>query len=237
MYRVPERRANVATYAAGTKSDNEVGGIDDRHRVQPRFSSSPPSGPKGAAPLLEVKHLSWLDRLRDISLTAEAGEVVGLGGLDGQGQRELLLALFGVLRGVWGRSSSEDRASLLRARMRRKKRRSAWPSFPGDHLGQRRRLPPSPSTPAWCKRTSSGPSLTSTPTARSLPLWRPGLALVAVKAFLRDHQPTSCRHVRPPSSNGSSKIRHRPAPSTTSVSLFSASLKMIRRGSGAAFCG
>jgi ribose transport system ATP-binding protein len=29
-----------------------------------------------------------------------AGEVVGLGGLDGQGQRELLLALFGVLRGV-----------------------------------------------------------------------------------------------------------------------------------------
>ena len=28
------------------------------------------------------------------------GEIVGLGGLDGQGQRELLLALFGVLRGV-----------------------------------------------------------------------------------------------------------------------------------------
>jgi ribose transport system ATP-binding protein len=32
-----------------------------------------------------------------------AGEVVGLGGLDGQGQRELLLALFGVLRGTTGR--------------------------------------------------------------------------------------------------------------------------------------
>ena len=31
-----------------------------------------------------------------------AGEVVGLGGLDGQGQRELLLALFGVLRGCRG---------------------------------------------------------------------------------------------------------------------------------------
>ena len=30
------------------------------------------------------------------------GEVVGLGGLDGQGQRELLLALFGVLRGTTG---------------------------------------------------------------------------------------------------------------------------------------
>ncbi|WP_287179806.1 ATP-binding cassette domain-containing protein, partial [Mesorhizobium sp.] len=31
-----------------------------------------------------------------------AGEVVGLGGLDGQGQRELLLAFFGVLRGLSG---------------------------------------------------------------------------------------------------------------------------------------
>ena len=35
-------------------------------------------------------------------MTVRAGEVVGLGGLDGQGQRELLLALFGVLRGVSG---------------------------------------------------------------------------------------------------------------------------------------
>ncbi|TIT48564.1 MAG: sugar ABC transporter ATP-binding protein, partial [Mesorhizobium sp.] len=45
---------------------------------------------------------SWTDRLDNISLTVSAGEVVGLGGLDGQGQRELLLAFFGVLRGLSG---------------------------------------------------------------------------------------------------------------------------------------
>ena len=43
-----------------------------------------------------------MDRLRDISLALRPGEVIGLGGLDGQGQRELLLALFGVLRGCSG---------------------------------------------------------------------------------------------------------------------------------------
>ena len=53
--------------------------------------------------MLACAGLSWTDRLRDISLAVSSGEVVGLGGLDGQGQRELLLALFGVLRDLDGR--------------------------------------------------------------------------------------------------------------------------------------
>ena len=93
--------SNVATYAAGARSDNEVVemmiGREYSHVFPPK-----PSRASGATPLLEVKNLSWGERLRGISFEAQAGEVVGLGGLDGQGQRELLLALFGVLRGVSG---------------------------------------------------------------------------------------------------------------------------------------
>lgn len=52
---------------------------------------------------LEVRNFSWDDRLKDINLTLGKGEIVGLGGLDGQGQKELLLGLFGVLKKTQGR--------------------------------------------------------------------------------------------------------------------------------------
>jgi len=92
---------NVATYRAGTKTDNEVVelmiGREYSHVFPPKQAV-----PRDKPPIIEVRNLSWTQRLRDISLAVRAGEVVGLGGLDGQGQRELLLALFGVLKGVSG---------------------------------------------------------------------------------------------------------------------------------------
>jgi ribose transport system ATP-binding protein len=56
-----------------------------------------------------LENLSWEKRLDRISLSVGAGEIVGLGGLDGQGQKSLLLALFGVLRGITGRIMVEGR--------------------------------------------------------------------------------------------------------------------------------
>jgi ribose transport system ATP-binding protein len=92
---------HIETFAKGAKTDTEIVelmiGREYRH-VFPAKSPQPAVG----APMLEVKQLSWGDRLSDITLTVDRGEIVGLGGLDGQGQRELLLALFGVLSGIGG---------------------------------------------------------------------------------------------------------------------------------------
>ncbi|HYM02067.1 MAG TPA: sugar ABC transporter ATP-binding protein [Stellaceae bacterium] len=92
---------HIETFDRGAKSDNEIVelmiGREYRHVFPPK-----PEPAGDAPPMLEVRGLSWADRLKDISLTIRRGEIVGLGGLDGQGQRELLLALFGVLRGVGG---------------------------------------------------------------------------------------------------------------------------------------
>ena len=93
---------HIETFPKGSHSDDEIVelmiGREYRHVFPPKpIRSDLPT------PALEIERLSWPPRLHDISLTVGSGEIVGLGGLDGQGQRELLLALFGVLRGVTGR--------------------------------------------------------------------------------------------------------------------------------------
>ena len=93
---------SVAHYAAGTKTDNEVVELMIGREYSGIFPPKTARAASAAVPLLEVRQLGWTDRLHDISLHLHAGEVIGLGGLDGQGQRELLLALFGVLRGTTG---------------------------------------------------------------------------------------------------------------------------------------
>jgi ribose transport system ATP-binding protein len=92
----------VASYEAGTRSDNEVIEMMIGREYHSVFPPKPERTGASVAPALECHTLGWTDRLKDISFTAGKGEVIGLGGLDGQGQRELLLALFGVLRGVTG---------------------------------------------------------------------------------------------------------------------------------------
>ena len=93
---------NVASYEAGTKTDEQVVELMIGREYRNVFPPKPPLQPPTVQPVLEARNLSWPPRLNGVSLTVRPGEIVGLGGLDGQGQRELLLALFGVLRGVGG---------------------------------------------------------------------------------------------------------------------------------------
>ena len=92
----------VETYVAGSKTDTEVVELMIGREYKNVFPPKPVMRSHATTPALQVRHLSWTDRLKDISLSVRAGEIIGLGGLDGQGQRELLLALFGVLRSCSG---------------------------------------------------------------------------------------------------------------------------------------
>jgi ribose transport system ATP-binding protein len=93
---------NVATFVAGSKTGNEIVEMMIGREYSHVFPAKSPAVASAQAPVIDIRNISWTDRLRDISFAVRAGEVVGLGGLDGQGQRELLLALFGVLKAVTG---------------------------------------------------------------------------------------------------------------------------------------
>src|SRR5690606_9252830 len=92
---------HVETFAQGSKTADEIIrlmiGRDIAQVYPPRSERA-----AGGEAALEARELTWLDRLDSVSLRVHGGEIVGLGGLDGQGQRELLLALFGVLRDLRG---------------------------------------------------------------------------------------------------------------------------------------
>ena len=45
---------------------------------------------------LQLQHVSMGSKVQDVSLEVPAGTIIGIGGLDGQGQRELARAIFGI---------------------------------------------------------------------------------------------------------------------------------------------
>src|SRR5690242_11323896 len=92
----------ISTFAAGSKTDTQVIELMIGREYAHVFPPKPGVKELGKPPALQCRGLSWTGRLKDISFSLRSGEIIGLGGLDGQGQRELLLALFGVLRDCRG---------------------------------------------------------------------------------------------------------------------------------------
>jgi ribose transport system ATP-binding protein len=99
---------HIETFDKGARSTAEIVQLMIGRDIATQYPPKPVR-PR-PAPALKIENLGWDNRLAGISLDVGAGEVVGLGGLDGQGQRTLLLALFGVLRGVTGRVTVNGRA-------------------------------------------------------------------------------------------------------------------------------
>jgi ribose transport system ATP-binding protein len=91
----------VETFAAGTKSDDAIVELMIGREYSNVFPKRQPAN-LAVPPALRVKGLSWDGKLNGIDLEVRPGEVVGLGGLDGQGQKQLLLALFGTVIGASG---------------------------------------------------------------------------------------------------------------------------------------
>jgi ribose transport system ATP-binding protein len=105
------------------------------------FPPKPALKASAAPPAIELRNVSWTQRLKNISLTARAGEVVGLGGLDGQGQRELLLAMFGVLSGISGEIRVDGKKVAINSPRAAKSRKIGMALIPEDRKTEGLMLP------------------------------------------------------------------------------------------------
>ncbi len=101
---------HVETFAKGERSDPEIVRLMIGRDVTAQFPPKP--APRPHDPILKIDNLAWEGRLNGVSLSLGKGEILGIGGLDGQGQKELLLALFGVLKGVRGEVETGGRKGI-----------------------------------------------------------------------------------------------------------------------------
>ena len=93
---------HIETFDKGARSTAEIVQLMIGRDIATQYPAKA-GARRRASRCWQLENLCWEKPLDRISLGVGAGEIVGLGGLDGQGQKTLLLALFGVLRGVTGR--------------------------------------------------------------------------------------------------------------------------------------
>jgi ribose transport system ATP-binding protein len=104
---------HVSTFAIGAKTHDEIVQLMIGKPISQIYPDKPVEAPAGA-PYLEIQDLRWSDELKGVNLSLRPGEIVGLGGLDGQGQQEVLLAIAGVLRGTTGAVRVDGRPAVHR---------------------------------------------------------------------------------------------------------------------------
>ena len=93
--------AHVETFDNGTYDYGSIISKMVGQRIDDLFPPKPPRN-ADAAEVLTLNAFGWADHLQDVSLTLRKGQITGLGGLDGQGQINVLQGLFGLLKGTRG---------------------------------------------------------------------------------------------------------------------------------------
>ncbi|CAN7710764.1 sugar ABC transporter ATP-binding protein [Rhizobium sp. LjRoot258] len=131
---------SIESYPAGTKTDHQVVELMIGREYKSVFPAKP-SIEANKASVLSCHDLSWGGRLAGITFDARPGEIVGVGGLDGQGQRELLLALFGVLRDVKGDVQIDGRSVRLSSPKEAKSAANSIALIPEDRKTEGLMLP------------------------------------------------------------------------------------------------
>ncbi len=98
---------HVETFDNGTYDYGEIISKMVGQRIDDLFPPKREPDPN-AAEVLRLDGFGWTDNLHDVSIVLRKGQITGLGGLDGQGQGDVLQGLFGLLKGTRGQCTMGD---------------------------------------------------------------------------------------------------------------------------------
>ena len=105
---------DMGTFPVGSLSSDEIVQLMIGRKLGQVFPPKPVARrDPPPAPVLEARGLSWETQLDNISFTLRPGEIVGLGGLNGQGQGELISGLFGLLTHLRGTILVDGRVTTI----------------------------------------------------------------------------------------------------------------------------
>jgi ribose transport system ATP-binding protein len=131
---------HVETFPKNRHTDDEIVQLMIGRDLGQVFPPKP-KAESARPPVLEVKNLAWQGELNDISFSLGKGEILGLGGLDGQGQKELLLSLFGVLKDTSGEVRIEGKLAHITSPHRAKSDANRVALVPEDRKTEGLMLP------------------------------------------------------------------------------------------------
>ena len=131
---------HIETFSKGSRNNDEIIQMMIGRDVTSVFPAKPIA--KTIKPtVLKIENLSWSNQLKNVSLSLKEGEIIGLGGLDGQGQHEILLALFGVLKGYQGKIIINGNETLFTSPKQAKSEAISIALIPEDRKTQGLMLP------------------------------------------------------------------------------------------------
>ncbi len=104
---------HVETFAAGSRSHHEICSLLAGRDLAQVF---PPKRAGGTGEkVMSVRDLACAPRVRNVTFDLHRGEILGIGGLEGQGQHDLMLALYGVIRRAGGSIALGDGPARIQA--------------------------------------------------------------------------------------------------------------------------
>ncbi|QBF30250.1 sugar ABC transporter ATP-binding protein [Thalassococcus sp. S3] len=121
----------VETFLKGEHDYSEIINMMVGQKIEELFPQK--QNTQGDAEIvLDVRNFSWDGRVKDVSLSVRRGEIVGLGGLDGQGQSAFLMGLFGLLRKTEGATIVSGEPREIKSPKAAKHREVALAYIPED---------------------------------------------------------------------------------------------------------